>query len=125
MSNTTKPEVKELLSKLSTIRKEVSSLRSKLNDMNTVKESLFEEKDVISKKIVAAITQIKQFKRERDEYTKKVKKLKGDRKVFNDQIKVRSSSLKGLLDKKDAFKKTNQIKGNPTKIQKKIEELEF
>ena len=69
-------DVKPLLSNLSDLRKEISTLRSELNDLNKIKEGLYQDKDTVSKEIVSLIHSIKNNKRERDNYTKKVREHK-------------------------------------------------
>lgn len=118
-------DIKDLLNSLSQIRKEISGLRTQLNELNEKKEALFEQKDTFSKKIIANITEIKQLKRERDEYTNKVKSLKIERQNLNERIQKISEELKSNLSEKDQVKDKSNIKGNPSLIKSQIEELEY
>jgi len=118
-------DTKELLSELAAVRKDVSTLRSKLNDLNTNKEGLFIDKDKFSKEIKALISEIKKFKDERNSFTNKVKELKKERKVHNDKLKVYSEKFKELIRQRDDLKKAQKIKGNPDLIMKEIDSLEF
>ncbi len=122
---TSTSDAKDLLNELANIRKDISVLRTNLNELNDKKEALFDEKEKHSKKIISIIHDIKSLKRERDEYTNKVKSFKEERKHLNDSIKTSSEDLNKFLSEKDAIQDKKQIKGNPSLIKKKIEEMQF
>jgi len=118
-------EVKQLLDKVSDIRKEVSGLRTELNSLNENKENLYSEKDKVSQKIISMINEIKDLKKERDTYTNDVKQLKVDRERLNATLKTDSEDLKKYVTAKDSIKSKSKLTENPTKIKKEIESLEF
>ena len=117
----TNPEIKNLLDSLSTLRKELTSLKLELNQLNEAKEKSFNEKNEYSRQIIALISEIKILKKERDEYTHKVKDFKQERGAVNSQIKPASEELNQLLAKKSEIK----VKANPVALKKQIDELEY
>ncbi|MBN2423346.1 hypothetical protein JXB41_09045 [Candidatus Woesearchaeota archaeon] len=116
---------KEVLQKISLIRKEITELRIKLNEIDDKKETAFEEKNVYSKDISSDLRKLKSLKHERDNLTREVKQLKQKREQLNSKVKESIEKIKGLnQDKFDLFKKYN-IKVNPLKISEEIEKLEY
>ncbi len=86
--------INELRKEFHTEKKEVSKLRSKLNGLNSEKETAFQEFKLLRDKIRGRAGRIKELKKERDELTKQVKELKEERDQFNNVIKEKSGKKK-------------------------------
>lgn len=122
---TTNDTRKDLLTKLTDIRKDITELRIKLNAINEKKETHFEAKEKISKEIHSTIGSIQSLKRERDSFTRQVRELKDKRRELNSRIRGHINKIKELnSEKKDISKKFN-ITVNPHEIEENLKKLEY
>jgi uncharacterized coiled-coil DUF342 family protein len=118
-------EKKELIGKLQSCKSEISGLRSELDKANEEKEKLFAAKEEFSKEIVSLISDIKKYRKIRDELTKSVQDSKVKRTELNKEINEAIAKIKELQKKrKDSMDKSG-IQGNPAKIKKEMEAIEF
>lgn len=122
---TTSDTKKILLRQISKLRKEITELRIKLNDINEKKEAQFEEKEGHSKKISELIRNIRAAKSQRNSYTDEVKRLKERRKELNKQIKDKIQEAKSFNKERKEISKKYNIQGNPALIKEQIEKLEY
>lgn len=124
-----KPEEKKvLLAKLSQIRKEISDIRAKLNELDDQKEAWFKKKESYSNEIRQLIGEIKRYKSERDRLTQEVKARKKKREELNSDVKTKVTALKELKKSgKDIAEKLNidippdQLLSRIRKLEEKIE----
>jgi uncharacterized coiled-coil DUF342 family protein len=115
----------ELYKKLDVLRNEVSSLRDELNSINAVKEDWFSKREKFGNQIAKLISEIRQAKSKRDSFTKEVRESKKVREELNKQIKDKISEVRKLSDKKKDIENKHNIRGNPSMIKSKIDELEY
>ena len=115
----------DLLRKLQEYRKAIFEIRTKLNDISKKRESAFKEGQKLSAKISSVLPTIKHAKTERDQLTGEVKKSKEKREELNEEIKKRVEQIKALQREKNATLRNNKIQGDPSRILKEIERLEF
>ncbi|MCX6706782.1 MAG: hypothetical protein NT001_01430, partial [Candidatus Woesearchaeota archaeon] len=104
---------------------EADSLRAELNALNDKKESLFRNKDVISKSIIEHIRSIKKSRKSRDDITGWVKEAKDKRRQLNEEIKTKIDEIKGVNKKKNDLINKHNIKEDPSMIKAEIEKLEY
>lgn len=116
---------KELVEKLNKHKVEVSSLRSRLNELDKEKESWFRKKAESSVKIRYSIQKIKDNKSKRDSLTNEVKELKLKRDGVNNGIEEKLKELGKLRQEKAELAKSIGIKEHPSRIRQHIEKLEF
>ena len=115
---------KEILNKLNKCKKEIKTLRHRLNQINEEKESWFKRKLDFSKSISRLIGKVKNFKFRRDKTTKEVKVEKSKRDKFNEEIRARISEFKKLNQIKIELQKKLGIKDDPSVIKDRIAKLE-
>jgi len=113
-----------LIKRLRISEKEVSNLRTKLNDANEKKEYWFKNKEGLKKEISKLSNKAKEIKVKKDNFDENVKKLKDQRNQYNKEVgdliyKVRLLSR----ERAEALKKYN-LRLSPSRIKDKIEELE-
>jgi len=120
-----KEEQKELFNKLNEIKREVTALKTELNQTDDKKESWFKKKEEISTEIRNIIKNIREDKEKRNSLTKKVKEEKEKRGKLNKEAKDRISELKELTEEKKKISRKFDIKDDPSKIKEQIEKLEF
>ena len=115
----------ELLGSLNEIKKEITALRDKLNEVDQQKESWFQKKEECGKKIKDLIRQVKEKREGRDSLTKKVKENKEKRNELNKKIKDNISETKKLAAEKESLVKKHKIKFDPSNIKGEIDKLEL
>ena len=118
-------EIKELLEKLTQAKNEVTILKGKLNQINKQKENWLKKKDEINKEISSKIGEIKGSKHKRNDLTSQVKNLKKTRNDLNKQINEKINEIKKLKDDYKSACEKHNVQGDPAKLKKDIESLEF
>src|SRR3989344_4766459 len=92
----------ELFRKLDDTKREITALRTELNQIDDQKESAFSKKEQYNREINGLIKQIKDNKNKRDSLTEEVKKDKEKRDKLNEEINKKISEIKKLnQEKKD------------------------
>ena len=86
--------ITQLRQEFATKKRELSTLRSKLNQQNKEKEEAYRAIRSSRDKVKARTSQIKTLKEERDQLTKDVRDLKKERNKLNEAVKKESSSKK-------------------------------
>ena len=118
-------EKSELFRKLDDVKREITALRTELNQIDDQKESSFSKKEQYNREINNLIKQIKDNKNKRDSLTEEVKKDKEKRDKLNEEINRKISEIKKLnQEKKDTIQKHN-IREDPSRIKAEMEKLEF
>ena len=107
------------------LRSEVKKLRNELNNLNSFKEHLFQEKDRLTGEILSLISEVKKLKQRRDSLTKQVKEEKENRKKIDDEIAVKIKEVKELNKEKKKIIDKYNIKVDPSRINDEIERLEL
>jgi len=121
-----KQEEKQQLFEVLNKKKEVvKTLRSKLNEINDQKEKFYSEKNKHSTDIRNIIRNVKDAKSSRDKLSGSVKDEKKTRDELNQKIKDKIEVLKKMeKDKQDILTKHN-IQGDPGRLKKEIERIEY
>lgn len=114
-----------LFRKIDELKNEVSSLRNELNSINVVKEEWFSKREKFGDEISRLISEIKGAKVKRDSLTKDVREGKKLRDDLNRQISGKISEVKKLGEKKKEIEGKHNIKGDPSGLKRKIDELEY
>jgi len=114
----------QLRKEFQTKKKEVSRLRSKLNELNSDKEAAYREIKSVRDKVKVRSTRMRELKHDRDQLTKEVKKLKVERDKLNKEVKAKSSTRKEVEGKKKELLDKSDIQENPAKIKSQINHLE-
>ncbi|RME52858.1 hypothetical protein D6783_03530 [Candidatus Woesearchaeota archaeon] len=118
-------DVQELLQELKRAREEVEQLKKKLSAVNKEKEAWFREREEVGKKIAQHIEAIKEEKQVRNSLTGEVKDLKKRRDEINAIINKEVGEIKALKARYKALLERSKIKGDPAKMLKNIEALEY
>ncbi|MBS3097910.1 hypothetical protein J4209_03905 [Candidatus Woesearchaeota archaeon] len=117
-------EKRELFRKLEDTKREVSVLKTELNQIDEQKELSFQNKERYSREIENLIREAKEKKVKRDLLTKQVKEDKEKRQKLNEEIKKSISEIKKLNEEKEEVIKKHKIKEDPSIIRAEIEKLE-
>ena len=120
----TEKEKKDLFRKLDEKRREISALRSSLNQIDEQKEQWFDKKNTYSKEISELIKQVKKNKEDRNSLTNQVKKDKEIRTESNNLARKKIEELGNLNKEKEEVSKKHNIKVNPYQIKEEIGRLE-
>ncbi len=118
----------DLMRRFEVCKQDVTVMRQKLNDITKDREGMFSEKDGVSNEIGSMIRQIRELKRERDEFTKQVRLKKDERGKLNKVVRDKIQEVKEKRDTQIALMKTHGIddtKRDPEALLKQIERLEF
>lgn len=107
------------------LNSEVMQLRQKLNGLNEVKESWFQKKEEISKRIIALIGSVRSSKEARNIKTKEARQTKDERNRINDIIKQKIGELNALNSEKEKVLSKLGIKADLSRIACQIEALEL
>jgi uncharacterized coiled-coil DUF342 family protein len=106
-------------------RKELDVLRSKLTEIDAEKETWFEKKRQVSRKLSELFRTLQDAKGKRDSFTKQVRDSKGKREELNSELKAKLDQMKILQkEKRDATAKFAE-EGDPSKIKREIDFLEM
>ncbi len=89
-------ERKKLYAEIEGYRKKVVEARTNLNIADKQKEEWFDKQAQVGKEITGTITKIRRLREKRDELTKNVKELKGQRRKYGDFIKNKVLEFKNL-----------------------------
>ena len=116
--------ITQLRQEFATKKRELSTLRSKLNQQNKEKEEAYRAIRSSRDKVKARTSQIKTLKEERDQLTKDVRDLKKERNKLNEAVKKESSSKKELDEKKKGLQGKIDSKETPFMLKKQIDQLE-
>lgn len=120
-----KKQKSELTSRFQDLKREISNLRNKLDDLNVEKEKWFNAKEDLKKKVSELIKSIKELKSKNDSFNINVEKLKKDRNSNNNKVKDLINNVKRLgIEKSEIFKKSG-IKEDPSRIKERINKLEL
>ena len=118
----------DLMRRFEVCKQDVTVMRQKLNDITKDREGMFSEKDGVSNEIGSMIRQIRELKRERDEFTKQVRLKKDERGKLNKVVRDKIQEVKEKRDTQLALMKTHGIddtKRDPEALLKQIERLDF
>jgi uncharacterized coiled-coil DUF342 family protein len=118
-------EKKELLQKISEKRREISQLQTELNLANDKKESFFQKKTELSKKISSLIDDIKHNRNQRNELTKQVRSEKEERDKHNLDVKESVDKIKVLEKEREELIQKHNLKQDPIALIKQIRGIEF
>ena len=116
---------RELAEQLNNLRIEVSKLKNSLNELHKEKESWFEKKKELSKKIIENIQKVRDSKAKRDALTREVKQLKPKRDSMNKTVSSKVSELNKLKDERNKLSKSLEITDSPSRIRQQMDKLEF
>lgn len=119
------PKVQELLQELKLAREEVEKLKKELGKVNRQKEEWFRKREDVGKKIATHISTIAGEKKARNTLTGTVRGLKSKWDELNTKINVEVSEIKELKQKYQGLLDKSKIKGDPGRVLKDIEQLEF
>jgi uncharacterized coiled-coil DUF342 family protein len=118
-------ERKALSAELEEKKKELASLRSKLNELNTEKEAWFDKKRRATNSISDISRNIRDAKGKRNTFTKQVKDSKGRREELNKLLKDKLDEMKKLQQEKVDITKKFGLRVDPSRIRQEIDQLEF
>lgn len=116
--------VGELREEFKTKKKELSRLRSKLNQAYRDKSDIYRQMRSGNDQIKSFSGNIKKLKKERDQLTKEVKELKRKRDELNTEVKEKASVKKEAENKKKKLLDSIGFKGDPAKIKSQMDQLE-
>ncbi len=117
-------EKKALFVQLDGLKKEVSELRRQLADLGRQKEEAFKKKNGFSQQIRALITDIKDSRSTRDQFTRQVADSKERRGHLNDELRQKIEEAKKLNKEREDIVKKHKIQGDPAQLKAEIERLE-
>ncbi len=118
-------EKKRALAEIEAKRKELATLKARLDELNVKKEEWFEKKRKASKDISDAIGSIRDAKGKRNTFTKQVKDSKERRTELNRLLRDKMGEMKRLQQEKREITKKFGIRVDPSKIKQEIEQLEL
>lgn len=118
-------DIERLKQRMKELRTQSGSIKKELNALNKEKESWFSKRSELNKKISKLISTVKDSKEERNEITSQVQELKDKRDKLNKQISDKRGELKELYKGYDAVVKKLNIKGDPSSIKKRIEQIDY
>jgi uncharacterized coiled-coil DUF342 family protein len=121
----TSEEQKKLFAELDVCGKDVSELRDKLNALSDKKEAAFGKKNKVSGQIKEQVDDVKGSKSERDRLTKLVKESKKRRGDLNTEMRNKIEEIKKLNAQKKEIMQKHNIQGDPSRLKKEIEELDY
>lgn len=105
-------------------KKEIFTIRPKLNSLSTAKEDSFRELRSVRDKIKFRASKIQSLKKERDALTKQVKEFKQEREKFNTEVKEKAEERKEVSQKKKELLDKMNVHEDPAKIKRMIRQLE-
>lgn len=118
-------ERKKVLAEIEVKRKELDTLKAKLDELNTEKEAWFEKKRKATAAISDVVKSIRDAKGKRNTFTKQVKDSKQRRQELNKLLSQKRAEMTKLQKEKKDIASKFGMRFDPSKIQKEIEELEF
>lgn len=114
----------EIIQQNKDLRNNVKELKKKIRDVSKNKEFWFNKKEELKQIIKEKIQGITSAKTTTDKNNVGIQELKKKRDKYNKEVKNLISEIKTLNKEKQKFLDKNQIKGNPSKIAKEIDDLE-
>lgn len=122
LSNEDKEELKK---KVNSLQADINQLKSELNELGAGAEQAFLQAKTVHNQIGSQIHKIRDLKSKRNSLTNQVKELKKKRDEVNVLIKPKFDELKALdKEKKEAIKKSG-VKGDPSRIKKEIDAMQY
>ncbi|MFH1064302.1 MAG: hypothetical protein V1729_04440 [Candidatus Woesearchaeota archaeon] len=118
-------EKKTIIAEIETKRKELDTLKIRLSELNSEKESWFEKKRKASKDISDLFQSLREVKGKRNTFTKQVKDSKQRRQELNTLLNQKRMEMNRLQEEKHEITKRFGIRIDPSKIKQEIEEIEF
>ncbi|MBT4397549.1 hypothetical protein HOD38_04740 [archaeon] len=109
--------------KLAEVQKEITSLKTKLDELNAHKEEWFKKKEELKDKIAQLIKSVKSVKSNNDTFSDKIKKFKDEREKYNKEVRGLIKKIKEINDKKKDKLQKLKIK-DPDSVKKQIAQLE-
>ncbi|MBT3985661.1 hypothetical protein HOE91_05170 [archaeon] len=109
--------------KLAEVQKEITSLKTKLDELNAHKEEWFKKKEELKDKIAQLIKAVKSVKSNNDTFSDKIKKFKDEREKYNKEVRGLIKKIKEINDKKKDKLQKLKIK-DPDSVKKQIAQLE-
>jgi len=117
-------ERKQLEGKVQILKKEVVGLKKNLEEIDREKEFFFKKKEDLKKEIADNIKIFKECKGEKEKISKEINLLKTERDAYNTQVKSVIDNIQTLNKQKQKALERFQHRIDPSKIRKKIEEIE-
>lgn len=93
-------EIKQSVSQSRALKSEITELKKELDAVNEVKEDWYTKKEEFSKQIVKLISEIKGFRKLRDQLTRNVHESKKKRTEMNNKINEKIAEIKALQSKR-------------------------
>ncbi|MBW2967894.1 hypothetical protein KY362_05405, partial [Candidatus Woesearchaeota archaeon] len=118
-------EKKKVQEEIEAKKKELATLKARLNELNVQKESWFEKKRAATREISDLSRNLRDSKGKRDQYTKQVKDSKSRRQALNTELRQKLAEMKKLQQEKRDIAQKFSIRGDPSRIRQEIEELEL
>jgi len=116
--------LRELSKQTSEVSRDLSILRSQLNEADQAKEKTFSELKGLRAEIREKVERIKELKAQRNSLTGEVKALKEERKTLNDLLKEKISKVREVNEEKKRALKKSGITADLISLKKDIEALE-
>ncbi|MBS3164301.1 hypothetical protein J4439_02630 [Candidatus Woesearchaeota archaeon] len=118
---------KLLLERFETIKREIAVMRTKLNEIDKLKEGVFSKRDGVSSDIGEKIRRIKELKRERDDFTRQVREKKEERSRLNTEVRAKIDRAKELRGQQDTAPRPHarDMHKSPDQLLKLIEKMEL
>ncbi len=117
-------EQESALVKLRDLKNDISTLKSKLNELNEKKEFWFKKKAELQKQVSDLISGLKQIKSDKDTFNQDLIDEKNTRDKYNSEVKLLVSEIKKLNKEKKDFLAKYNLKFDPSKLKEKIQNLE-
>lgn len=118
-------EVKELIAQSKAIKSEIMGIKSKLDEVNSIKEEWYSKKESFSKEIVGLIGKIKEFRALRDKLTNNVRTSKDRRTGMNTLINDKIAEIKKLQKDRSDKVGSDVSSVNPFAMKKELESLQY
>src|SRR3989344_4890033 len=109
-NNTSQPETQN-----------ISSLKAKLDELNTEKEKWFVKKEELKQKIADLIKEVREVKAKNDSLSHNIKEVKEKRDAQNAEVKRLIDEIKEINKKRDT--KVTLDKKDPVALKRRIEKL--
>jgi len=116
---------KQVVNKLKRLRREISSIRIRLETVSKEKENWYQQKQQIKKQIDSQIKNVKKIKNIKKYTDKTLKKFKDERNKYNKEVQEQIKKIKELNKEKRDIIEKYKLKSDPVKIKEKIKELQL
>jgi uncharacterized coiled-coil DUF342 family protein len=117
-------ELKTLVAQSRAFKSEISDLKKELDSVNEVKEEWYAKKEEFSKEIVKLISEIKGFRKLRDQLTRNVHDSKKKRTEMNNKINEKIAEIKALQGKRSKDAPSGE-RVNVRELKKEAEGIQF